>query len=137
LPQRGRVKRLSVSLPPTLVEEFDGVWRSMRYENRSKAVHDAVRGFITEVSWMKESGVGVGAVLALRYLDRPGLVEEVATVQHRFREIITSIQQLYVEDNKVLEIIAVKGAVGEIKILTQELMARKGVKQVKASIMAP
>jgi len=138
LPQRGSVKRFSVSLPPTLVEEFDETWRSMRYANRSKAVHDAVRSFITEVQWMKRSsGVVVGVVLVLHYLDKPGLVEEVSSIQHRFREIIASIQQLYVEENKVLEIIAVKGEVGEIKQLTQELMARRGVKQVKAAITAP
>lgn len=137
MPQRGSVKRFSVSLPPTLVEEFDETWRSMRYDNRSKAVHDAVRGFITDVRWMKrESGFVVGVVLVLHYLDRPGLVEGIAAIQHRFRGIIASIQQLYVEENKMLEILAVEGDVGDIKLLTQALMARKGVKQVKASIMA-
>jgi len=136
--QHKNVRRFSVSLPPTLVEEFDETWRSMRYDNRSKAVHDAVRSFITEVQWMKrESGVSIGAVLVLHYIDRPGLVEEVAVVQHRFKGIIQSIQQLYVEENKMLEIIGVKGEVREIKRLTQELMAKKGVKQVKASIIAP
>jgi len=138
LAQRRKVRRFSISLPPSLVEEFDETWRNMRYANRSKAVHDAVRGFITEVQWMKrESGSVVGVVLVLHYLDRPGVMEEVAAVQHRFRGIISSIQQHYVEENKMLEIIGVKGAAGEIKRLTQELMAKKGVKQVKASIISP
>jgi len=138
MPQQGNVRRFSVSLPPTLVEEFDETWRSMKYDNRSKAVHDAVRSFITEVQWMKqESGVVVGVVLVLRYLDRPGLVEEVATVQHRFKGVITSIQQLFIEKNKILEIIGVQGKVEEIKQLTQELMAKKGVKHVKTSMITP
>lgn len=79
----------------------------------------------------RESGVVVGGVLILHYLDKPGLVEEIAAIQHRFRRIISSIQQLYVEENKMLEIIAVEGDVGKIKRLTQELMARRGVKQVR------
>ncbi len=37
----------------------------------------------------------------------------------------------------MLEIIEVEGKIGEIKLLTQEIMAKKGVKQVKASIIAP
>jgi len=137
LPRSRNVKRFSVSLPPTLVEEFDEIWSGMRYENRSKTVHDAIRSFITEVQWMKESGFVVGTVLVLHYLDKPGLVEEITALQRRFKGIISSIQQLYVEENKMLEIIAVKGEVGEIKRLTQGLMARRGVKQVKTAIIAP
>lgn len=138
MPRRGNVKRFSISLPPTLVEEFDETWRSLQYESRSKAVHDAVRGFITEVRWMKrESGLVIGVVLVLHYLDKPGLLEEIAEIQHRFRGTIASIQQLYVEENKMMEIIAVEGEVGDIKLLVQDLMARSGVKQVKASIIAP
>jgi CopG family nickel-responsive transcriptional regulator len=138
LPQQGNVRRFSISLPPTLVEEFDETWQSMKYDNRSKAIHDAVRSFITEVQWMKRNvGVVVGAVLVLRYIDKPGLVEEVAAVQHRFKRIISSINQLFIEENKILEIIGFKGKVEDVKRLTQELMAKKGVKHVKISIITP
>jgi metal-responsive CopG/Arc/MetJ family transcriptional regulator len=71
--QKMKVTRVSVSLPPPLVEKLDKTWRSMRYENRSKAVHDAVRSFITEFEWMqKDTGRITGAVLVLYYLDKPG-----------------------------------------------------------------
>jgi metal-responsive CopG/Arc/MetJ family transcriptional regulator len=40
------------------------------------------------------------------------------------------------EENKCLEIIAIEGSVKEIKRLTQALMAKKGVKQVKVAAMA-
>jgi CopG family nickel-responsive transcriptional regulator len=136
--QHKNVRRFSISLPPSLVEEFDATWRRMKYENRSKAVHDAVRGFITEAQWMnRESGMMVGVVLVLYYLDKPGLVGEVAELQHGFKAVISSIQQLFVEDNKILELIGVKGNVVDIKRLTQELMAKKGVKHVKTSMIAP
>jgi len=133
----GNVRRFSVSLPPTLIEEFDETWQNMRYNNRSKAIHDAIRSFISEVKWMQnESDVGVGVIIVLRYLNRPSVVEEVSAGQQEFKEIITSIHQRYFEENKMLEIIKVEGKVGEIKQLTQEIMAKKGVKQVKASIIA-
>ena len=134
----GNVRRFSVSLPPNLIEEFDETWQNMRYNNRSKAVHDAIRSFISEVKWMQnESGVGVGVIIVLRYLNRPSVVEKVLAGQQEYKGIITSIHQRYFEENKMLEIIEVEGKVGEIKQLTQEIMAKKGVKQVKASIIAP
>ena len=64
-------------------------------------------------------------------------MEEVAAVQHRFKEVIASIQQLFIEENKILEIIGVNGKVEKIKRLTQELMAKKGVKHVKTSMITP
>ena len=84
-----------------------------------------------------ESGVGVGVIIVLRSLNRPSVVEGVSVGKQEFKGIITSIHQRYIEENKMLEIIEVEGKVGEIKQLTQEIMAKKGVKQVKASIIAP
>jgi len=133
-----KVTRFSVSLPPPLVEELDKAWRSMQYESRSKAIHDAVRSFISEFEWMqKEEGQITGAVLVLYYLDKPGLLEEITSVQHRFKNVISSTLHIHLEKNKCLEIIAVRGSAQEIKSLTQVLMAKRGVKQVKVAAMAP
>jgi CopG family nickel-responsive transcriptional regulator len=132
----GKVKRFSVSLPPSLVEEFDETWRDMDYDNRSKAVHDALRGFISEAKWMRRaSGDMIGAVLVLSYVDRPGLIEETAFLKHGFKDIICSNQQMYVEDNKLLEVISVKGDAVEIKKLIELLKSKKGVKHVSSSII--
>lgn len=132
------MKRFSVSLPPSLVKEFDETWRDMDYENRSRAVHDAFRGFISEAKWStKVSGEMIGAVLALSYIDKPGLVKEMASLKHRFKGIICSNQQIFVGDNKLLEIISIKGDAGEIKKMIEHLKSKKGVKHVTSSIITP
>ena len=138
MPQKMKVTRFSVSLPPPLVEKLDEAWKSMRYENRSKAIHDAVRSFITEFEWMREeAGRITGAVLVLYYLDKPGLLDEITRVQHQFKNVISSTMHLHLEENKCLEIIAVEGSVQEVRSLSQALMAKKGVKQVKVAALAP
>ena len=50
--------------------------------------------------------------------------------------VISSTLHVHLEDNKCLEIIAVKGSAREVGGLTRTLMAKKGVKQVKAAIVA-
>lgn len=133
-----KVTRFSVSLPPPLLEKLDEAWKTMQYENRSKAIHDALRSFITEFEWMREeAGQVIGAVHVLYYLDKPGLLDEITGVQHSFKNVISSTLHIHLEENKCLEIIAVKGSAKEIKSLTQALMAKKGVKQVKVAAMAP
>jgi len=133
-----KVTRFSVSLPPPLVQELDKAWKAMGYENRSKAVHDAVRSFITEFEWMREEeGRMTGAIHVLYYLDKPGLLEEIVGVQHSFKDVISSTLHIHLEEDKCLEIIAVKGSTKEVKSLAQALMTKKGVKQVKVAAMAP
>jgi CopG family transcriptional regulator, nickel-responsive regulator len=138
MPQKMKVTRFSVSLPPPLVEKLDEVWKSMQYENRSKAVHDAVRSFITEFEWMKkDSGRITGAVLVLYYLDKPGLLDEIIKAQHKFKSVISSTLHVHLEKDKCLEIIAVEGSVQEIRSLAEVIMAKRGVKQVKVAAIAP
>lgn len=132
-----KVTRFSVSLPPSLLKKFDEAWKNRKYQNRSKAVHDAVRSFITEFEWMRtEKGQITGAILVLYYLDKPGLLNEITRVQHDFRNVISSTLHIHLEENKCLEMIAVEGSVQEVKSLAQVLMAKRGVKQVKVAAIA-
>jgi CopG family nickel-responsive transcriptional regulator len=136
--QKEKVKRFSVSLPPALVGELDEACRSMGYASRSKAIHDALRGFITEFEWMRKKGGWVtGAIAMLHYLDKASLPEELTEVQHKFMNIIHSTMHIHLEEDKCLEIIAVSGPVSEVKELTRNLMTKRGVKQVKIAAIAP
>jgi CopG family nickel-responsive transcriptional regulator len=132
------VTRFSVSLPPSLVEDFDDSWKNAGYENRSKAAHDAFRAFITENKWTREESEEIaGTVTLLYYLDKPGLLNHVVEAQHKFADIVLSSMHLHLTENKCMEIIAVRGKAGNVKRLSQELMTRKGVKQLKLTVMAP
>ena len=131
------VARFSVSLPPSLVREFDDSWKSMGYENRSKAVHDAFRSFISEYKWTRgESGEIGGTIVMLYYLDKPGLLNHIVEAQHKFENVVVSSMHVHLTKNKCLEIIAVRGRAGNIKSLSQELMTKKGVKQLKFTAIA-
>jgi len=131
-------KRLSVSLPSPLVDEFDAVWQNMKYDDRSKAVHDAIRNFITEHKWMhQETDEIMGALALLYYFDKPTLLNAIMRTQHEFENIIASSMHVHLTKDKCLEIIAVKGSAQHTKNLMQKLMARKGVKQVKFAAITP
>jgi CopG family transcriptional regulator, nickel-responsive regulator len=131
------VARFSVSLPPTLVDDFDDSWKSTGYENRSKAAHDAFRAFITENKWNREEGEEIaGTVTLLYYLDKPGLLNHIVEAQHKFENIVLSSMHLHLTENKCMEIIAVKGKAADVKSLSQELMTKKGVKQLRLTVMA-
>ena len=132
------VVRFSVSLPPSLVKDFDEAWKRMGYANRSKAAHDAFRSFITEYKWTGEEGEEItGAIVLLYYVDKPGLLNHIVQAQHKFENIVPSSMHVHLTRDKCLEIIAVRGKASEIRSLSRELATKKGVKQLKFTAIAP
>jgi CopG family nickel-responsive transcriptional regulator len=132
------VVRFSVSLPPSLVRDFDEAWKDIGYDNRSKAAHDAFRTFISEHKWTREEAEEFAGTIALiYYLDKPGLLNQIAGAQHKFGNIVTATMHVHLTKDKCLELIAVRGKANDIRSLGQELMTQKGVKELKMVIMAP
>jgi len=131
------VTRFSVSLPPSLVRAFDDSWKGMGYESRSKAAHDAFRSFISEYKWTREeAGEIAGTIALVYYLGKPGLLNQIVEAQHKFENVVTSSMHVHLSKDKCMEIIAVKGKASDIRSLTQEIMTKKGVKQLKFTAIA-
>jgi len=132
-----RVTRFSVSLPPSLVEDLDEAWRDMEYESRSKAVHDAIRNFISEYRLARRrTGTVTGAIVMLYYLDKSGLIQELTAAEHLFGNVISSVVHVHLDESKCLEVLVVKGEAEEVRRLTQELAAKRGVKEVRFAVVA-
>jgi CopG family nickel-responsive transcriptional regulator len=131
------VTRFSVSLPPSLVKAFDDSWKDMGYESRSKAAHDAFRNFISDYKWTRtEAGEIAGTITLVYYLDKPGLLNQIVEAQHKFENVVTASMHIHLTKDKCMETIAVKGKASDIRNLSQELMTKKGVKELKFTAIA-
>lgn len=131
------VTRFSVSLPPSLVKAFDDSWKSMGYESRSKAAHDAFRNFISDYKWtLTEKGEIAGTITLVYYLDKPGLLNQIVEAQHKYENVVTSSLHLHITKDKCMEIIAVKGKANDIRNLSNELITKKGVKELRLTAIA-
>jgi CopG family nickel-responsive transcriptional regulator len=132
------VVRFSLSLPPSLLRDFDEVWKAKGYDNRSRAAHDAFRSFISEHKWAYCSNEEIaGAIMLIYYLDKPGLLNQIVEIQHSFEGIVSSTMHIHLARNKCLEIMAVKGKAEDIRKLGQELSTQKGIKEMKLAVTAP
>jgi CopG family nickel-responsive transcriptional regulator len=131
------VTRFSVSLPPSLVKAFDDSWKDMGYESRSKAAHDAFRNFISDYKWTRtEAGEIAGTITLVYYLDKHGLLNQIVEAQHKFENVVTASMHIHLTKDKCMETIAVKGKASDIRSLSQELMTKKGVKELKFTAIA-
>jgi len=133
-----KIIRVSVTFPPDLLRDFDNVIHKMGYENRSKAVQDAVRLFISEREWLqKEEGLQAGVLMLLYDHEVRGLEDSLTHVQHHYAEIISSTMHIHLTESNCLEVVAVKGDAAEIRKLSDELSSKRGVKLLKTMIVSP
>jgi CopG family nickel-responsive transcriptional regulator len=133
-----KIVRVGVTFPPELLKELDETIEEMGYDSRSKAIQDAVSSFITEQRLLrKEKGRKAGVLVMVYDHDVKGLEDDLIESQHHHRDVINSVLHVHLSDRECLEAVAVKGDAEDIRKLAQELATRKGVKQVRSTIVSP
>jgi len=132
-----KIVRVGVTFPPELLQDLDELINEMGYESRSKAIQDAVTCFVTEQRLLhKQQGKRAGVLVMVYDHDVRGLEDELIEAQHHHRDVINSVLHVHLSDKECLEAVAVKGEAKDIKHLAQELATRKGVKQLRSTIVS-
>ena len=132
-----KIVRVGVTFPPDLLKDLDEISEQIGYESRSKAIQDAVSSFITDQRLIHEQKGKKAGVLVMVYdHDVKGLEDDLIESQHHHREVINSVLHVHLSDKECLEAVAVKGEAEDIRKLAQELATRKGVKQVRSTIVS-
>ncbi|MEP0823981.1 MAG: nickel-responsive transcriptional regulator NikR [Nitrososphaera sp.] len=136
--QDGRVERISISLPPELLSEFDKSMKSAGYSERSKAIQTALHSFIDQNDWDKgeDSRNGAGAIMML-YDNHAYSHDDAGThIQHRFSEIISATTHMHLDHDNCLETIMVRGEIKKIKELAKSLSENRGIKSLKVHFVS-
>jgi CopG family nickel-responsive transcriptional regulator len=132
-----KIVRVGVTFPPDLLKDFDEIICKIGYENRSKAVQDAVRMFVSEKKWLQEErGIQTGVLMMLYDHEVRGLENALTSAQHHYANIICSTMHIHLSERDCLEAIAVKGDAAEVRRLSDELTAKRGVKLLKAMLVS-
>jgi CopG family nickel-responsive transcriptional regulator len=133
-----KIVRVGVTFPPELLRALDKTIEEVGYDSRSKAIQDAVSSFITEQRLLKKQKGNKAGVLVMVYdHEIKGLEDDLIEAQHHHRQVICSVLHVHLSDKECLEAIAVKGDAEDIRKLAQHLATKKGVKQVRSTIITP
>jgi CopG family nickel-responsive transcriptional regulator len=132
-----KIVRVGVTFPPDLLRDFDKLIGRIGYENRSKAIQDAVRMFVSEKKWLREGkGAQAGVLMLLYDHEVKGLGNELTDIQHHYAHIICSTMHIHLSERDCLEAIAIKGEASEVRKLGNELSAKRGVKTLKTMVIS-
>ncbi len=124
--------RISLSLPKKLLKEFDSLSAVTGQPNRSKAVSQAMREFVSSRRWDVASKGEVPGVILLTYDHHSrGVNRALTELQHDYPDVVTATMHLHLSKHTCLEIIAFKGEGDRVKNLAKTLQSQKGVLEVK------
>jgi len=124
--------RVSLSISKNLVKEFDALSADLGHSNRSVAVSEAMREFLTNRKWDLGRKGAAGGVILLTYDHHSrGINAALTELQHDFPDVVTATMHIHLSKHTCLEIIAFKGEGSRVRSLAKTLQANKGVLTLK------
>ena len=124
------VTRFGVSLESDLLEALDEYVQENKFPNRSQAIRYLIEKNIVESTW-KCNHIVAGAII-LRYdSNKNDVRNKLSEIQKSYIDVILSVQYFYITADKILEIIAVKGASYQLTELSDSLISIKGIEHGK------
>jgi CopG family nickel-responsive transcriptional regulator len=121
------VSRIGVSIEPDLLEKLDAMVNEKGYPARSEAIRDLVRRALSEERLKDPTAPVVGTITLVYEHHKGGVRERLMDVQHENHHLISASIHVHLDLERCLEVLVVKGTMEEVRELTEQLTAVKGV----------
>ena len=131
-----QIERVGVSLEKDLLGAFDGMISAKGYQSRSEAIRDLIRQQLSGERVRNEKAEAVAAVVLVYDHHATALMERMTELQHS--HLLQTISSLHVHlgHHDCLEVIVLRGKVGEINRMGEKLISIKGVKLGRINLLA-
>jgi CopG family transcriptional regulator, nickel-responsive regulator len=130
------VERVGISVETDLLAGFDALIKKRGYQTRSEAIRDLIR---TELSQEKLNNPLANAI-AVIYLvydhHSSQLAGKLVQMQHSHLLKTVSSMHIHLTHHDCLEIVVMRGPVGEIQRVAESIIALKGVELGKVNLIS-
>ena len=135
-----QLERIGVSLDKELLSVFDKLIAKQGYQSRSEAIRDLVRRQLSEERLQHPKAKAVAAVFLVYDHHSAKLTESLIGVQHTHTlgsslQVISSLH-VHLDAHDCLEVIVLRGLVGEINKVAKGILSMKGVKLGRINVVA-
>ncbi|MBC8471107.1 MAG: nickel-responsive transcriptional regulator NikR [Planctomycetes bacterium] len=134
-----QLERIGVSLDKELLSMFDDLIGKRGYQSRSEALRDLVRKELSEERLGDPKAKGVAAVFLVYDHHSTKLTDKLIGLQHSHSlasslQVISSLH-VHLDEHDCLEVIVIRGQVGEINKVAESILSMKGVKLGRLNIV--
>ncbi len=135
-----QLERIGVSLDKELLSMFDELIAEQGYQSRSEALRDLVRRQLSEERLRHPKAKAVAAVFLVYDHHSTKLTDKLIALQHAHRpdsnlQVISSLH-VHLDEHDCLEVIVLRGWMGEINEVSETILSMKGVKLGRLNVVA-
>jgi len=131
-----QVERIGVSLDNKLLSAFDKLIARQGYQSRSEAIRDLIRQQISCRRLSNPQAKAVAAVFLVYDHHCTKLMQKLTGLQH-FRLLHTiSSMHIHLNADDCMEIIVLRGRVGQINKMAENIISLKGVKLGRVNLIS-
>ena len=126
--------RFGISMPQSLIEQYDRLIALQGYDNRSEAIRDLTRKALLTSSSMQSDETVAGTIVMVYDHHIRDLPITLMDLQHDYHHAIISTMHIHLNHQQCLEILVVRGKVQKLRELQQRIQVLKGVGYAELSV---
>jgi CopG family nickel-responsive transcriptional regulator len=135
-----QVERIGISLDKKLLTKFDKLIGEQGYQSRSEAIRTLLRQQLSAERLQHPKSKAVAAVFLVYDHHSTKLTEKLIDLQHMHilgssPQVISSLH-VHLDEQNCLEVIVLRGRVGEINKVAENILSMKGVKLGRINVVA-
>ncbi len=131
-----QIERIGVSLEKGLLADFDKLIAKKGYQNRSEAIRDLIRQQLGDQQLGNPKTKAVAAVCMVYDHHSTKLMQKLTGLQHSHLLQTICTMHIHLDKHDCMEIIVLKGPVGEINQTAENILSQKGVKLGRVNLIA-
>lgn len=126
--------RFGISMPQSLIEQYDRLIALQGYDNRSEAIRDLARKALLASSALQPNETVAGTIVMVYDHHVSDLPITLMELQHDYHHEIISTMHIHLNHQQCLEILVVRGKVHQLRELQQRIQVLKGVGYAELSV---
>jgi CopG family nickel-responsive transcriptional regulator len=131
-----QIERIGVSLEKELLSAFDKLIAKQSYQSRSEAIRDLIRQQLSAERLGNPEVKAVAAVCIVYDHHATRLAEKLIDLQHSHILQVISSLHVHLDEDDCLEVIVLRGRVGQINKMGESILSMKGVKLGRVNLVA-
>jgi CopG family nickel-responsive transcriptional regulator len=129
--------RFTISLDPSLAQDFDRLIASRGYTNRSEAVRDMLRRAVEQHRQSHDHGGHCVASLSYVYAHHEReLAERLTALQHEHHDLCVATMHVHLDHEDCLEALMLRGATTAVRRFAEALIAERGVRHGQLNLIS-
>lgn len=129
------IERVGVSLEKDLLDQFDAFISAQGYTNRSEAIRDLIRQRLSQEQLANPQAEAVAGVFLVYDHHSTRLSDKLLNLQHTHLLQVIVATHIHLDHHHCLEVIILKGKVGQIEQLADHMASLKGIKLSRTTLL--